>query len=353
MNFREKTSHKTLSEQKAQSILSSIIISLLTLANAGVYLSLFLIDVPVDTIEVLITYQAATPEIEQSKPLSPAPENALLITSPHGVSSFVPPPPEQYDTDFSLPEADASLDIVLPDLPELEDFNSTPDFTDFLIDKPQLLFSVIPSKRTCYVIDFSKSMKGAREKLMREELANSLRSLDTGTEYSLIFFSGPVWQAGDETTVSSSNREGEVISLNNGKTYNWRVISGFQNWHPDGRRQKMQWLRASSSSVDKSIQHIMGTSLVYGTRWEQPLKYALEMKPTPEIIVFMTDGASKSSLDVAKEIVRIAKRKRVRINTISMMEPDAVEGITYLAEKTGGSATVVKSKNEIIQLIPF
>ena len=52
------------------------------------------------------------------------------------------------------------------------------------------------AKRVVFVVDFSASMIGAKEKLMRQELARSVKNLPDTLEYALIFFSGPAWYAG-------------------------------------------------------------------------------------------------------------------------------------------------------------
>jgi len=50
---------------------------------------------------------------------------------------------------------------------------------------------VINGKRILYVIDFSASMKGDRQRLMRKELADSVYRLSPDIKYQMIFFAGP------------------------------------------------------------------------------------------------------------------------------------------------------------------
>jgi len=77
---------------------------------------------------------------------------------------------------------------------------------------------------------------------------------------------------------------------------------------------------------------------------------ALEMKPQPDVIIFMTDGSSgKSSMSIATEVGRLAKRKSITINTIALMEPKAKEEMKVLAEATGGTAIMVRAGGKEIE----
>lgn len=53
----------------------------------------------------------------------------------------------------------------------------------------------VTAERIAYVIDYSLSMSGARENLMRNELKKSVSGLPDGMNYQMIFFAGPHgWQ---------------------------------------------------------------------------------------------------------------------------------------------------------------
>lgn len=75
------------------------------------------------------------------------------------------------------------------------------------------------------------------------------------------------------------------------------------------------------------------------------------MKPQPDVVIFMTDGATQSSVSDARKISAQARRKNITINAIALKEPKAREGMIILAEETGGTATMVESEKSIIDLI--
>jgi hypothetical protein len=111
-----------------------------------------------------------------------------------------------------------------------------------------------------------------------------------------------------------------------------------------GRKQEAKWLRADKTSLHRSISIINETELVYGTYWKPAIELALEMKPAPEVIYFMTDGiVSKKVYETIDELSRTARRRGTVINTISMMEPDAADAMRALAKQSGGSFTMVQA----------
>lgn len=75
------------------------------------------------------------------------------------------------------------------------------------------------------------------------------------------------------------------------------------------------------------------------------------MKPQPDVVIFMTDGATQSSVSDARKISAQARRKNITINAIALKEPKAREGMIILAEETGRTATMVESEKSIIDLI--
>ena len=84
------------------------------------------------------------------------------------------------------------------------------------------------------------------------------------------------------------------------------------------------------------------TGLVLGTTWLTPLEMALDMKPKPELVVFLTDGVSgKDSAEIAKDMGNRAKTRGIRINTISLMEPAAHKAMADLAERAGGEFSLI------------
>lgn len=90
--------------------------------------------------------------------------------------------------------------------------------------------------------------------------------------------------------------------------------------------------------------------LAWGTEWGKPLKKALELNPKPEVIVFMTDGVAGNYQDAVDKITKTARKQSIVINAVSLLEPKAADGMKQLAEKTGGTAIMVKDAKTIEDL---
>jgi hypothetical protein len=195
------------------------------------------------------------------------------------------------------------------------------------------------AKRIAYVIDYSQSMKGKREQLMRAELEKSVRGLNPMMQFQLIFFCGPAWIAGDEVEMGSGYKDATV--RRQGQEYKWKATGGGA-WEPDGKKVKAEWMAADSAAIERASSNIQQTRLEFGTHWTGPLEMALEMVPPPELIVFMTDGASQGTTDGdIKKIANRARSKKTVINTMSLMEPAADEGMKLLARLAQGTFTVI------------
>jgi hypothetical protein len=198
----------------------------------------------------------------------------------------------------------------------------------------------IKATRIAYVIDFSKSMNGKRQKLMRAELASSVSALTPEQNYQLIFFAGPVWIAGSAVTMADDQKSG-VVTSPAGRESRWSAI-GAGRWEVAGHAPEALWLNASKSNLDQSVATIHRTQLVNGTYWKPAIDMALELKPAPDIIYFMTDGIVSRNVDeIIDDLSRTARRRKCIINTISMMEPEAADAMRSLAQKSGGTFTMI------------
>ena len=211
---------------------------------------------------------------------------------------------------------------------------------------PRIFASPDRAQRVAYVVDFSISMRAdGRELLMREELDKAVKSLPETTKYQLIFFSGPVWVAGDEVANNTVRHDG--------KTYTWSSKSSWE-WICNGPLMKADWLTATKDEIKKSRALIKDTPLVGGTDWEAPLEIAMNMNPAPEVIFFMTDGAmeQRDMSRLARGIIAKAKQRNITINTVNMMvtDPEAMEALTHMAERTGGTVTMVEQGGKVRKL---
>ena len=348
-----------LRRQKASATISSLLISLLTV----VLVALILFFLAIKGINLnqpdVITYKATTTEDTQlelkqinpsiqRKPSAPSSSIAKVIAA-NTVSPVAIPVPEVYSPVESV------------------DFGDGDDFgagwgsgggsgggggTTFFGQKSN-------AERIAFVIDYSGSMKSQnRVGIMKKELSKSLEQLTPGTEYQMIFFAGPVWVAGSSVLKDGpAAKKGNSIKGPDGKTYEWVSSGSAHDFKPKGRIQEATWLKIPStegkigfekregqSVLRKSQSIVKNTELVWGTRWKYALEMALDMKPAPEVIYFMTDGSTgNEAMTVAKSVGARAKKRGIVINCIAMMEPKAHGAMKEISKRTGGKFTVVEA----------
>lgn len=205
----------------------------------------------------------------------------------------------------------------------------------------------VRAQNIAYVIDFSRTMKGKREKLMRDELSKSIAQLSPVQKFQLIFFSGPVWCAGDQVEMAEDKRHATVTSGRH--SYRWQPNGRPGGWEVDGRRPKPEWLTAHGDAITTATRHIRETPLVYGTYWQPPLEIALSMDPAPHVVFFMTDGLTGANTrNVVQTISHQARSKKIVINTVAMMEPQARESMRELAHSTGGQFSMIEPDGSVV-----
>jgi len=199
--------------------------------------------------------------------------------------------------------------------------------------------------RVCYVVDYSLSMKGQKEKLLRNELTVSLNKLPKDSKHSVFFFAGPVWQMGDEVK-SVKNRLNYTVN-HKGSIINW-TGQGAHKWKSSEPTMPAPWRPSHGSHKGSLLSQVQTQKLVFGTDWSHPLKAALELDPMPHVIYFMTDGSCSTANQSSIAAAALAKEKGVRINAIAMMEPKAEKPMRYLAAQTGGDFVVVNKEGKCI-----
>lgn len=103
------------------------------------------------------------------------------------------------------------------------------------------------------VIDYSLSMKGEREKLMRKELTKSVSGLSGGVNYQMIYFSGLAWVAGSELPGYNHSKMKATVKGKGGHKYEW-TGKGLYHWTPKGKRQPVEWLSVTSGNIAQNHQ---------------------------------------------------------------------------------------------------
>ncbi|MGJ8633056.1 MAG: hypothetical protein ACSHX7_03985 [Luteolibacter sp.] len=337
-----------LAAQRRNSTISSAIVALLVITVLALVLGIFLIPALDNTPPEIVTYQQVKtddtqeevkkvrPSI-QKKPTPPASSTSKVITSMSTTAVSVPTPEEM-----------TAVESV--DFGDGDDFGSgwgDDSFGEEGGGGATFFNQKVAANRIAYVIDYSASMRGTRDELMRDELKDSISGLQAGTKYQMIFFAGPAWIAGDELEFDGKPSNGKgakemKITTRDGKTYK-STRKG--NW-PNSSNYKAKWLDANTNELKESRAHIRKTELVYGTEWGKPMEMAMDMSPAPQIIFFMTDGNGGATK--VPEIIKTAKRKNIVVNTIAMMLPkgDGQEAMATLAEGTGGVFTIIDEKGK-------
>lgn len=343
-----------LAAQKRISTVSALIISVLSIFL--ICLILFVIGLTIETKSTpeIISYAAGVEDSEdiekaetstqvERKPAAPSSAMSKVIASAMASSTAIPVP------EISVGEPAVS-------------FGNGDDFGDGWGDGDgwgggggasagaSFFKQKVNAERICFVIDYSASMSGKRIALLKKELVRSVAALPESMEYQLIFFAGPAWVAGSEVTMDKKKKS--AIVKYDGREYDW-TGKGANDWETKGSKLRSPaWLKGTKENLDQSLSVIQRTQLVYGTAWEAPLEMALEMKPQPQIIFFMTDGAcGKDSAKIAEKIAKRAKRNDIKINAIAMMDPSARDAMGALAEITGGQFSMVDQSGKTKVLI--
>lgn len=334
-----------LERQRRNSTISSLLVAILGLAFVFLILGIILMKMEDKEIPTIVSYSAASAQDDtlvkpvqkttvSRKPSAPSSSMARVIASTTASPTAVPVP------EFETPEA--------------QDFGNGEDFGDGWGDdgwgdgggSSSFFGQKVSAERIAYVIDYSLSMKSQnREKLMRDELHDSLEKMLPGKKIGLIFFAGPAWAAGGKATSKG------IVEAQNGKTFKWKKTGkGHSTWEHDGRKEKIPWISVTDAQVKKYQKIVKNTPLILGTVWDNPLNMALDMDPPPQTIYFMTDGAAAGSDVWAKDIAKRAKSMGITINAVAMMVPRAIKDLKHLANGTGGQMTIVHpgGKREVL-----
>jgi len=341
-----------LKKQKTQATITSIIISLVVIGLIAVILALLTIFIPAKEVEAIISYQAATVDEEVNNEPKIRVQQRQMPTPPSAASAVANVITTTAPTSVSIPDTNTMTNVESPDFGSMDDFGMGFGFEDTMSSTTSFFGSKVSGTRICYVIDYSLSMKGKRDELMREELSHSISSLKGGAQFGLIMFAGPAWEWSDQIELMPGTQHATLgkTTQRDGKEVVWETKHSTSD--REFRKFKPSWVNPTEANINETLKAVKDMPLLLGTEWSKPLEKALDMKPQPEVIIFMTDGASGSqSLQIAEEIGNTAKRKSITINTIALMQPQAKDALKAMAEITGGSARMVRNEQEIEDLI--
>ncbi len=202
------------------------------------------------------------------------------------------------------------------------------------------------ARRVIFAVDASASMKSkgkgknknsiSKFDLMKQELDDSIRKLPEGTQYQILFFSAFAWPH-DE--IKAGDNEPEW------KNYRWNIRKGDDN----PKIPKFKYRDGTKENIKESRELLKNLEPTFGTNWGPPVLMALDIRPKPDVIFFMTDGTTGDPKGWI-EMINQANRKggkRATIHTTAMMEPDAAEDLNDLAEKNNGDFTIINADGSI------
>jgi hypothetical protein len=340
-----------LNRENRKSTILSIVVSVLMIGLVALVLGIFFIPSFIKESPTIVTYQGDLiqddkPEIKKvntavmRKPSAPSSSSAKVIAS-------------KGSSNVSIPVIDT------PDAPEAVEFGDGDSFGEGWGDGSgfgdggggaSFFNQNVKADSVAYVIDYSLSMKGERESLMRAELTKSVSDLPSGIKYQLVFFSGPGWVAGSEVKSNYTGGTG-LVKGERGHEYKWKG-KGLNDWLRDGKKQPVEWLTATSKQLEETLKDVKETPLSGGTDWREPLAMVFEMEPPPQVVYFMTDGimGEHDMVKLAKDLARDAKSKDIVVNTIALLQPQAEEALFELAQETGGVFTIVEAGGKARQV---
>lgn len=134
------------------------------------------------------------------------------------------------------------------------------------------------AKRIAFLLDYSGSMSGPFRLAMEKELERALKKLPQGTQILLIPWAGPAWLSNETAPqIMSKWKKGDNYD-------DFSVVNGAELAPPS-------WIAATPENVTEVMKNMRAqVAAPGGTDWRQPFRYAMEVKPPPDAIFFMTDG---------------------------------------------------------------
>jgi hypothetical protein len=346
MSLHAQLSPEAQARLKAQqriSTLTSIIVAILSVVLIGTLLLLLLLPSVETFTPEIVSYHSPSEEDNkvqkrqitravERKPSAPSSSMARVIAA-------------NTQSNVAVPVPEINVTAPSTEFGDGDDFGDGWGEDDMGTGVSTTFFGQeVKGDRILYVIDYSLSMRGQREALMRAELTKSVMQLNGDKKYQMIFFAGPAWVACEK--IQGRGKSFSATSRN-GEEYKWEATNGIHGWTTIGERHKPTWLDATDSNIFQSEAIIKKSKLIIGTNWDPPMAMAFDMDPLPNSIVFMTDGSAPGDpVEVAEGIASRAKEEGIVINTIALMEPKAAKAMETLAKGTGGVFSLINANGE-------
>lgn len=206
-------------------------------------------------------------------------------------------------------------------------------------------------QRFLFVLDASISMQPNQVELRDNELEKTLKTL-RGVDYHVMLFAGGAYFAEKGwglKPIKGKPKFGptEFISPEGEYEFKAKSLYDYSLAKADSSFPAPKWLKATSSSTRKSIQFVKESKRFSGTDWDNALELAHLMKPSPDVIFFMSDGLDKT-LNVSSILANSKRHGRPKINCVAMQTADGKESFAELAKGSRGTFTIVDKDGEAI-----
>ena len=206
-------------------------------------------------------------------------------------------------------------------------------------------------QRFLFVLDASISMQPNQVKLRDAELERTLKTL-RGVDYHVMLFAGGAYFADKGwgvKPVDGKPRFGPTEFFSPEGDYRFKAKSLFDHSlaKADSSFPAPKWTKATTSTTRKSINFVKESKRFSGTDWDNALELAHLMKPSPDVIFFMSDGQDRD-LNVSSILSNSKRHGRPKINCIAMQTADGKESFAELAKGSKGTFTIVDKDGESI-----
>jgi len=236
---------EALQKQKTVSTVTSLLIAIIVLALIGGVLAMLSIFIPGKQIETIVSYQA--PSVEDAVDNQPKVQtNQRQVVTPSAASSSVAKVITSSSvSNVSVPTTDSFTSVESVEFGSVDDFGFDSGFEGDFGSETSFFGSDIKGSRIAFVIDYSASMRAkGREPLMRSELKKSVEGLKGGkADFSLIFFAGPAWKAGDKIENPGGKGKVKTVVDEKGKKYVWKPNK--KNVPTPNKVEEIEWIDAS------------------------------------------------------------------------------------------------------------
>ncbi len=206
-------------------------------------------------------------------------------------------------------------------------------------------------QRFLFVLDASISMQPNQVKLRDDELERTLKTL-RGVDYHVMLFAGGAYFAEKGwgvKPVAGKPRFGPTDFFSPKGEYSFKAKSLYEHSlaKADSSFPAPKWTKATSATTRKSINFVKESKRFSGTDWDNALEMAHLMKPSPDVIFFMSDGLDRK-LNVSSILSHSKRHGRPKINCIAMQTAEGKESFAELAKGSKGTFTIVDKDGESI-----